>query len=144
MPTSLQNGFRFEEIPGTEWVPRTYELRYRVWAREKQLFEAIERLGLIRDDHDGHARHWGVFSDYSNVVASARLCIHDKQEDVPDGDYYDFNGVRFPAPVASLNRLVVEISRKTVVLQSPLMSAESRLPMRRGCLPDWCIRAKSH
>jgi len=98
--------FRVEEITGTDLVPLTYALRFRVWSKEVQLPDSFQQQGLICDDHEDHARHWGVLSDTGNLVASARLCVHEREQDIPEADCY--SELRLPHPVASINRLVVE------------------------------------
>ena len=109
-PISLGEEFRVEEVTGTEWVRLTYELRYRVWSREVQLPESFQRKGLICDEHEDHARHWAVFSDTGILVASARLCVHESERDIPEADCY--TQLQLPHPVASINRLVVEQSTR--------------------------------
>lgn len=43
--------------------------------------------------------------DGGEIVAAARLCVHDRLADAPDGEM--FESLELPTPVASLNRLVV-------------------------------------
>src|SRR5579862_8803771 len=100
--------FRVEEITGTDVVPLTYELRYRVWSKETRLISSVERLGVIYDEHESHSRHWAAFSREGSLVASARLCIHDAQQHVPDE--YCYTELDLASPLASINRLVVEQS----------------------------------
>jgi predicted GNAT family N-acyltransferase len=100
--------FRVQEITDTHLVPLSYALRYSVWSKAVQLAEIFQKEGLIRDEHDSHARHWGVLSDTGNLVASARMCIHDDPQDIPDADFY--SELLVPFPVASINRLVVNQS----------------------------------
>jgi len=103
---SRMEGFRVEEITGTDLVPLTFALRYRVWSKQVQLSENVQRQGLISDDHEDHARHWGVLSDTEGLVASARLCVHQSEQDIPEADCY--TELSLPSPIASINRLVVE------------------------------------
>lgn len=98
--------FRVEEITGTDVVPLSYELRYRVWANEVQLIDSVHVAGVICDEHETHARHWGTFSPEGTLVASARLCIHDTQQHLPED--YCYTELDLPTPLASINRLVVE------------------------------------
>ena len=84
-------------------IAEIQRLRYRVWKNEGvALYD--EGSGVIADQHDNHAFHWGVFDD-ENLVGAARLCIHDRQSDVPDTQL--FASLALPIPVASMNRLVV-------------------------------------
>jgi GNAT superfamily N-acetyltransferase len=102
--------FRIQEITGTDLVPLTFELRYRVWSLEVQLPESYSRSGRIRDEHDEHARHWGAFSDAGRLVASARVCLHQREHDILEADCY--SDLQLRCPVASFNRLVVEPSAR--------------------------------
>jgi predicted GNAT family N-acyltransferase len=104
-----QHEFRIEEITGTDVVPLTYELRHRVWSKEIQLIDAVQNAGLICDEHDSHARHWAVFAG-EQIVAAARMCIHDRQEETPD--FPPFALLQLPRPVATINRLVVHESAR--------------------------------
>jgi len=99
-------GFRVQEITDTDLVPLSYALRYRVWSKEVQLAKNFQKEGLIRDEHDSHARHWGVLSNTGNLVASARMCVHHDPQDIPEADFY--SQLQVPSPVASINRLVVD------------------------------------
>jgi predicted GNAT family N-acyltransferase len=116
----LPNNLRLEEITSTDHVPLTYELRYRVWAREAHLSAPVKDKGLIYDEHDSHARHWAIFSQGVDMVAAARLCIHERQDDVPDGSGYSYHGFHLPTPIASINRLVVERSYRKLGIANHL------------------------
>jgi predicted GNAT family N-acyltransferase len=98
--------FRVEEITGTDLVPLAFALRYRVWSQTVHLPNSFQQKGLICDDHEDHARHWGVLTDSGSLVASARLCVHENEQDIPEADSY--TELRLPHPIASINRLVVE------------------------------------
>lgn len=97
--------FHVEEITGTDIVPLTYALRYRVWSKETQLLDSFEQKGIICDEHESHSRHWGAFSPDGSLVAAARLCIHDARTALPDE--YCYTELDLPTPFASINRLVV-------------------------------------
>jgi predicted GNAT family N-acyltransferase len=92
------------EITGTKYVPLTFRLRYEVWSEVMHVKPEFRAQRLINDEHDEHAQHWAAF-DGDNVVASARMCIHEKQHDTPDA--FIFCQTHLPAPVATINRLVV-------------------------------------
>jgi hypothetical protein len=92
------------EITGTEHVPLTFRLRYDVWSEVLEVKPEFHAQRLISDEHDEHAQHWAAF-DGDTVVASARMCIHEKQEDTPDGCI--FRETHLPTPIATINRLIV-------------------------------------
>jgi hypothetical protein len=110
-PAPSQDEFRVEEITGTNVVPLTYELRYRVWSKETRLIDSFQKMGVIRDEHEAHSRHWAAFSWGGTLAASARLCIHDTKQHVPED--YCYTDLDIQSPVASINRLVVEPSART-------------------------------
>lgn len=87
-------------------MPLSFALRYRVWSKEVQLPDSFQGAGLICDDHDDHARHWGVLSDTGCLVGSARLCVHERVQDIPEADCY--TELQLPHPITSINRLVIE------------------------------------
>ena len=74
-----------------------------MWRAEGALIHHPERQA-IADSHDDHAMHWGAFHQ-GQLVGAARLCLHQQLSDAPDAEM--FVGSNIPAPVASLNRLVV-------------------------------------
>jgi GNAT superfamily N-acetyltransferase len=84
-------------------IAASQRLRYEVWSAEGVELSKPE-AGTIADSHDDHAMHWGV-SDGTRLVGAARLCLHETLAEAPDGDL--FTGLNIPAPVASMNRLVV-------------------------------------
>jgi hypothetical protein len=84
-------------------IEASQRLRYEVWSAEGVELNEPE-TGTIADSHDDHAMHWGAF-DGTRLVGAARLCRHETLAEAPDGDL--FTGLNIPAPVASMNRLVV-------------------------------------
>jgi Acetyltransferase (GNAT) domain len=86
------------EITGTDLVPTTFRLRYEVWSAETKLLPSIQNKRLITDEHDAHAGHWAAFEG-NEIVAAARMCIHDEQEESPDAPA--FSKIRLPAPVST-------------------------------------------
>jgi GNAT superfamily N-acetyltransferase len=88
-----------------ELMERIGELRVRAWATE--LHEAIEGASWL-DDFDSTSRHWAVLQG-GQPVGAARLSIHSCLQDLPYAeDFVDMFTAPPPAPIASLNRLVVD------------------------------------
>lgn len=108
-PVSAENlsDLLVREITGTGFVPQTFRLRYEIWKDEAALKPEIHARGSITDEHDAHARHWAVLQE-ERIVAAARMCIHDLQEETPDSPA--FSQIRLRSPIATLNRLVVHRS----------------------------------
>jgi predicted GNAT family N-acyltransferase len=83
-------------------LQEVYRLRARVWG-EFGTYAGTE----WSDEHDEHALHWVVRLD-GEIVASARLCVHDTLTQLPDSCVYSTVTSCVPSPIASLNRLVIE------------------------------------
>jgi GNAT superfamily N-acetyltransferase len=96
--------FDLREITGTSTVEDTFRFRYEVWSGQIELALEVQSTGIISDLHDVHARHWAVFVG-ENMVASARMCIHEFQDETPDEKA--FREIKLPSPIATINRLVV-------------------------------------
>lgn len=91
------SSFSLEEITGhCVHVARSLRLRYEIWRAETDLRPDVLAAGLISDPHDAHARHWAAF-DRDEMVAAARMCLHDQQEETPDAPA--FAHLRLPTPV---------------------------------------------
>jgi GNAT superfamily N-acetyltransferase len=90
-------------LSSAEEIEAAQRLRYKVWRAEGAVIHQPERLA-IADSHDEHSMHWGAF-DQEQLVGAARLCLHKQISEAPDAAM--FAGHDIPAPVASLNRLVV-------------------------------------
>jgi hypothetical protein len=58
--------------------------RVAEWSAASTVIHHPER-GMMDDDHDEHACHWGVF-DGNLLVAAARLCLHDEICEAPGGE----------------------------------------------------------
>lgn len=94
------------QLTTSEEICAAQRLRYDVWQSEGVTMHDLAR-GVIADHHDDHAMHWGVFAG-DQLVAAARLCLHDRLSDAPDAEM--FSSISIPAPIASLNRLIVHKS----------------------------------
>jgi GNAT superfamily N-acetyltransferase len=142
-PLSAENlsGLLVREITGTEFVPQTFTLRYEIWKDEATLKPEIHARGSITDEHDAHARHWAVLQA-GRIVAAARMCIHDLQEDTPDSPA--FSHIRLRSPVATLNRLVVHRSARRHGLAALLDVCRIEAARRMGaeCVVGTAIRAR--
>ena len=79
-------------------------LRVRVWAPQVPIALTVDD---VADDFEPSARHWGVF-DGENLVASARLSIHQQIKDVPEAPcLFGVFSNSPPTPIGFLSRLVV-------------------------------------
>jgi GNAT superfamily N-acetyltransferase len=101
--TDRRSSGSVRELVAASEVEAAQRLRYTVWRSEGVMIHHSERES-IADHHDDHATHWGVF-DGDQLVGAARLCLHDELDEAPDAEL--FVNADIPAPVASMNRLVV-------------------------------------
>jgi GNAT superfamily N-acetyltransferase len=93
-------------------MEKIYALREAVWRSEESLVDALGlAAAMLRDAHDAHGLHWVVAIDGS-LVAAARLCIHHDKSELPYQEGFRHLIEDLPAPVASLNRLVVHPSMR--------------------------------
>ena len=121
-----------EVDPSTEWqvVEASIVLRQRVWS--EAMGAPITREDLI-EPFDATSRHWMVF-DGDQVVAAARLSIHDRVEDVPEACC--LVGVfqrQPPAPIGFLSRLVVAPEYRRHGLGRRLDETRIEAAARAGC-----------
>ncbi len=94
-----------QEITGdAALLAAVYRLRVLAWCTQVALPEAMTEW---TDDFDAVARHW-AFLHQGQPVAAGRVSVHGALADIPDAECYE--GVFAtppPAPIASLNRLIV-------------------------------------
>lgn len=82
------------------------ELRWLAWSANGEVPDFIAKQDILRDEHDKHGIHWTILHA-GNVIAAARLCIHDDVASSPDPEALDGYEELVGLPVASLTRLVV-------------------------------------
>ncbi|MEL4896308.1 GNAT family N-acetyltransferase [Crocosphaera sp. Alani8] len=81
------------------------KLRVSVWSY--QLGRAVFSGEKWCDEHDQHAFHWVVMNDENELIASARLSIHNNIADLPDFNEIQGLITELPKPIAMMSRLVV-------------------------------------
>ncbi len=148
---------QIEELSPTsqEGLEAIGRFRLEVWRQETGVNESLFPSGVWLEPIDQGARHW-VARDPEGMVASARLSVHDKLLENPDGYLFERAKIEVPLPAAHLCKLVVhERARgkglatqlnkirieaaKRMVAKSILVTASeanSRLLHRLGFLDD--------
>lgn len=81
--------------------------RYEVWKTESKSFADVFPLGIWLDPDDMISKHFAVICD-GQIVASARVSLHERLGDIPDFTLYQNIDDKFVYPIASFNRLVVK------------------------------------
>jgi GNAT superfamily N-acetyltransferase len=125
-------GLRIEVVqrPGLDLLRQIGHLRVRAWATE--IPEAAEMDEWL-DRWENEGWHWLVYQG-DELVAAARLSIHQALDEVPDREC--FEGVFAeapPAPLASLNRLVVAPSARGLGLSRRLDELRLDFAKAQGC-----------
>jgi GNAT superfamily N-acetyltransferase len=106
------------------------ELRVRAWRSEAPV-PAAQTTWL--DKYDLYSRHWAVFNA-GRLVASGRLSVHAAVGELPDAECYIGVFTKLlPAPIASLNRLVVDPSARGRGLSRRLDLARVEAAQEMGC-----------
>jgi GNAT superfamily N-acetyltransferase len=115
-----------------------FGLRVESWKSVGVLVDGAYPADVCQDEHDEHALHWAV-TDAERVVGAARMCIHNRVEELPDAGF--FLGLEDAAlpPIAALNRLVVHPRYQRRGLSHALDQIRIREARERGCRSVWCV-----
>ena len=91
--------------PGERVPDAVFRLRAVIW-RDLGDDTAFAGQALWSDTHDIAAFHWTI-SWADEVIAAARLSVHQYRSSAPDADLYEHCGFGGAMPVAAFCRLVV-------------------------------------
>lgn len=96
--------FIVERVESAEDLAAIYRLRVAAWRSRTDYFPDIAEW---QDAHDATACHWAI-RDGGEIVAAARLTIHDRLADAPSAEIYeDLLPADLAGPIAVMTRLVV-------------------------------------
>lgn len=133
---SLPDGFRLEIVEDSALLDRIFILRVAAWRSRNPTYPDI---GRWVDAFDAEALHWAVFSPRGEIVAAARMTIHDRFRQVPHAEIYPPAILDRTGSVASINRLVVCPSMAGAGLVAALDQARIDRARSEGC--RWVIGA---
>jgi GNAT superfamily N-acetyltransferase len=106
-------------------------LRVRAWA--PFIPGILDKFECWLDEFELSARHWAVFDD-SEIIAAARMSIHDCLHDVPDAEsFVSVFKEEPPSPIASFNRLVVDAGFRGRGLSTLLDKIRIQAAVAAGC-----------
>lgn len=108
-----------------------YRLRVEVWL---PILDAVPDEFASNhwcDDHDNHANHW-IIRRKGEIVAAARLCIHENVRDLPSGFLYQGSPIA-SGLLASFNRLVVRSDVRREGLSKKLDQVRLDFAREAGC-----------
>ncbi len=106
------------------------KLRVSVWSH--QLGRTAFSEEKWSDEHDLHAFHWVVMNDENELIASARLCVHNTIAEFPDFDEIQGLVTELPAPIAMMTRLVVSPSYQRLGISRKLDLARLQKAKQMG------------
>ena len=119
------------EVSDPQILDEIYALRARVWrATGGVSLEAF--AGSWSDGDDLHAAHWVICDGRGQVVAAARLTIHNTLAEVPEAEEYLRYGLDRAGPVAAPARIVVSPSAQGHGLGRRLLDAQDQAARRLG------------
>ena len=98
-------------------------LRVEVWG--DLLNPAAVREGVWLDNHDVTALHWVAMVDHE-VVAAARLTLHETVSEIPDWDELGHLSISFGTPIAYMSRLVIKKNYRAPGFADRLRLEEAR------------------
>lgn len=88
------------------------QLRVAAWQNDGEMPMAASNCGSIwLDEHDFHAHHWTIKIG-EILIASARLCFHVTENNIPDKQYIGAHIINISFPAAFFNRLVIHPSAR--------------------------------
>jgi hypothetical protein len=119
------------EVSDPSILLRIYKLRVDSWL-SIGLSQDVFPSGLGKDIHDEHSRHWAII-DGEDILAAARMCIHQSMSEMPSSHIYD--GLDFDAlpPIASINWLVIHPDARGLGLSSKLDYVRLKAASDYGC-----------
>ncbi len=132
----LPEGYRLEMVNDPAVLGRIFALRVAAWRKRNRTFPDI---GLWTDPFDEGALHWAVQSGQGEVVAAARMTLHDGIQQVPDAEIYPPAVLELTGSVASINRLVVCSTMAGMGLVAALDNARIERARSEGC--RWVVGA---
>lgn len=132
----LPEGYRLEMVSDPAVLGRIFALRVAAWRKRNRTFPDI---GLWTDPFDEGALHWAVQSGRGEIVAAARMTLHDGIGQVPDAEIYPPAVLDLTGSVASINRLVVCPTMAGMGLVAALDDARIEKARSEGC--RWVLGA---
>ena len=121
-----------ERVTDTPTLEAIYRLRAAVWLQTGDIAQAAFRDGRWSDEHDAIATHW-VIRDGHELVAAARLSVHERLADVPEAEEYAAAGLRLEGRIAAPARVVVAAAARRHGLASQLLDAQDEAARAARC-----------
>lgn len=120
-----------ERATDTPTLEAIYRLRAAVWRETGDVSQAAFRDGRWSDEHDPASLHWVVRAG-DELVAAARLSVHERLADVPEADEYATVGLRLEGRIAAPARIVVAPAARRHGLAWRLLDAQDAAARATG------------
>jgi GNAT superfamily N-acetyltransferase len=121
-----------ERVTDAPTLEAIYRLRAAVWRETGDIAQAAFAGGSWSDEHDPDSMHW-VFRDGDDLVAAARLSVHERLADVPEAEEYAAAGLDLEGRIAAPARVVVAAVARRHGLASQLLDAQDEAARAAGC-----------
>jgi GNAT superfamily N-acetyltransferase len=121
---------RVRDAPSLEAI---YRLRAAVWRETGDIAQAAFADGRWSDEHDPASLHWVVRDATGELVAAARLSVHERLAEVPEAEEYAAVGLRLAGRIASPARVVVAAAARRHGLAGRLLDAQDAAAREAGC-----------
>lgn len=119
------------EVSDASSIEEICRLRATVWRKTGDISDRAFADGRWRDAFDDVSRHW-VVTRNDEIVAAARLSLHDRLAQVPEADEYLAAGMRLDGVIAAPARVVVCPSARRRGLAGELLDAQEQAALRAG------------
>jgi len=122
-----------ERVTDAPTLEAIYHLRATVWRETGDIAQAAFGDGGWSDEHDATSTHWVVRGADGELVAAARLSVHERLADVPEAEEYTAVGLDLEGRIASPARVVVAAAARRHGLASQLLDAQDAGARAAGC-----------
>ncbi len=129
-----------ERVTDGATLDAIYRLRASVWRETGDIATAAFRDGRWSDEHDPVSTHW-VVRDADELVAAARLSVHERLADVPEAEEYTAVGLQVQGRIAAPARVVVAAAARRHGLASQLLDAQDAAACEARC--TYAVRQSS-
>jgi len=122
-----------ERVTDAPTLEAIYHLRAAVWRETGDIAQAAFSDGRWSDEHDPSSLHWVVRDDAGELVAAARLSVHERLADVPEAEEYTGAGLQMEGRIAAPARVVVAAAARRHGLAGQLLDVQDEAARAAGC-----------
>jgi GNAT superfamily N-acetyltransferase len=122
-----------ELVSDTATLEAVFRLRAQVWRETGAVSPAAFAEGRWSDEHDAGAMHWVVRDDAGELVAAARLSVHERLDDVPEAEAYAAAGLDLAGPIGAPAHLVIAAAARGRGIFLQLAETQNAAARAAGC-----------